>query len=154
MLWPETWANHSWRQPPIRFGQMENRRESVMTAAIAGITTPLICPTFPLFLLPPSLALIHFFPSVFSACFFLRSTCLSLQNAQTSRRLPSPQEDLNTDDDKCPNLSRAISILGAEGEGAGQSRARPCVCQHHIPRRSINSSCLSFAWHSVSASIT
>lgn len=81
------WANHSWSQPPIRFGQMENRREPVMTAAIAGITTSSHLPNLST-LSPAPVADPHLF-------FPLRVLCLSLSSVHLS---------LST---KCPDFASA-----------------------------------------------
>lgn len=146
-----TWANHSWGQPQIWFGQMEDRHESVMTAGITSTTASfhLPCPFTPS---APSLSPTlntSFYPSVHSLCPFpVLSPPVSLHRTpRLLRRLPSRWQDLNIDDDKCPNLSRAISISGAEGEGVGWAPRR--VCQHHIPLHSFQLQCLSFVWCSV-----
>lgn len=81
------WANHSGSQPPIRFDQMENRREPVMTAAISGITTSSHLPNLST-LSPAPVAHPHpFFP--------LRVLCLSLSSVHLS---------LST---KCPDFTSA-----------------------------------------------
>lgn len=62
-----------------------------------------------------------FSPSVHSPCLFpVLGPPVSLHRMpRLLRRLPSRRLHLNIDDDKCPNLSRAISISRAEGEGVG-----------------------------------
>lgn len=84
---------------------------------------PLIYPS-PFTLFPPSLSSIltpSFSPSVHFPCFFhvLGTPVFLHRMPRLQRRLPSRRLDLNIDDDKCPNLSRAISISRAEGEGVG-----------------------------------
>lgn len=102
---------------------MEDCREFFMTAAITG-TTASSHLSFPFTLFPPSLSSIltpSFSPSVHFPCFFhVLGIPVSLHRMpRLQHRLPSRRLDLNIDDDKCPNLSRAISISRAEGEGVG-----------------------------------